>query len=209
MSVRSHGMTRKRALGLVAAMTLAAGCGGDKGATEPLPDDITPSTSRPTSSTTTALITTTTEPVPFDVEVRRAAVELLQVRNEVFQSTDPERVDDYLTPLCTCYSNETEVLENQAEAGHRWSGPALEPLGVRLLDGDQVIPRLVVIVRQHPIEVVDSQGNVLSTFPALERAALFIGLQLNASGNWRIGLFQNNPDFDPSLAEEIVAEGLQ
>jgi hypothetical protein len=190
-------------------MTLAAGCGGDKGATEPLPDDITPSTSRPTSSTTsTTAPTTTTEAVPFDVEVRRAVIELLEVRNDVFQGTDPARIDDYLTPLCTCYSNETAALEGNLADGHRWSGPALEPLGVRLLDDDPVVPRLVAIVRQHPIDVVDSRGTVIDTFPAFERAALAISVQRNDDGDWRIGLFVNNPDFDSSLAEEIVAEGL-
>lgn len=202
-------MIRRRTCGATVALMLFAGCGAGEDVSEPDPDGTTTSTRAPTSSTTSATSPmTTTEPVSFDVEVRRAAIELLEVRNAVFRSADPERVDEYLSSLCTCYSDEVAALEALSAAGHRWSEAAIEPLGVRLITDDSVAPRLVAIVRQHPIEVVDGNGTVINSSSAIERAALAVSLQRNDSGEWRLGLFANNPNFDPLLGEEIIAEGL-
>lgn len=209
MSVRSHGMLGKRTCVLAIALLLVAGCGGDEGATEPPPNDITTSTSSPTSSTTsTTAPTTTTETVPFDDEVRRAAVELLEVRNDVFQNPDPERIDEYLTPLCTCYSAELAALENFVANGERWDGPAVEPLGVRLLDVDPTSPRTVVIVRQRSINIVDTSGATVREVPGFERVAFSVGLARDESGAWRINSLVDAPEFSPTLADEIVSEGL-
>ncbi len=187
-------------------MLLIVGCGnGDEDAIEP-PDATTITTS--TTTTTTEPAPTTTEPVPFDIEVRRAAVELIEARNDAFRAADPEQVDEYLLSLCTCYSDEVAALEGLAQAGHSWNGPAIEPLGVRLITEDPIAPRLVVIVRQHAIEVVDGNGTIINSSPAIERAAIAVNVQRNDSGEWRFGLFVNNPDFDPVLGQEIVEEGL-
>lgn len=202
-------MIGKRVAGLAVTLLLLAGCGGDEGATEPLPDNTTPTTNAPTTSTpTTAAPTTTTEAVPFDVEVRRAAIELLEVRNEVFQNPDPERADEFLASFCTCYSATVTTLEDFVANGERWDGPAVEPLGVRLLDADPNSPRTVVIFRQRSINIVDTSGVAVRQVPGFERVAFSVGLVRDESGAWRINSLVDASEFSPTLAEEIVSEGL-
>lgn len=139
----------------------------------------TASTEQPT---TTAAPTSTT--LDFETEVKLAALELLEVRNEILMHPDPERVGEYLSELCTCFEREIGVLRDFAATGQRWAGPVVEPLAIRMDRDDRGHPSFTVIARQPPGEILSPSG--AQPIPEVELAPYFVSLVAEPGAGWRI-----------------------
>ena len=86
--------------------------------------------------------------VDFETEVKLAALELLEIRNDVFQYPDVDRVAEYIGEFCTCLERERQIV-----AGVRRQGPPLDrPGGRAARNPDRAIrrrgPSFTLIARQ-------------------------------------------------------------
>lgn len=198
------GMRRTlRSLLVTAALLAACGGGGDSGTSN--------TTAVPRSTTTTGAddsTTTTTEAVTPEEEARRAAVNLLEIRNDVFQAPDLSRIAEYATASSNLAENDASQLGMAIDDAAHWDGPPLELLGVRVTDFEDVLaPRLVVIAEGPARSVVRSDGSVVASFEPRAPFAISLAL-LTDGGRTRVSDFLVLNDFDPALLDDIVRAGL-
>ena len=118
-----------------------AGCDGDG-------DEGAAATTTTASERTTSTSAATTTTVPFDVEVKRAAIELLEIRNDVFMHPDVSRVAEYISDTCVCLERERGIVESFVAAGLRWTAPAIEVRGITLTDPLTDNPVLTLVARR-------------------------------------------------------------
>ncbi|MGH9187397.1 MAG: hypothetical protein ACRD0U_16540, partial [Acidimicrobiales bacterium] len=96
------------AIGFVAVLSA---CGGDD-------DDASTTTTESSTTATDSSTTSTTEPTTTTTVltqeeiVRREAVRLIDLRNEVYEHPDPKRVTEYVITLCECYPVEFQAVTN-------------------------------------------------------------------------------------------------
>jgi hypothetical protein len=190
-----------RCLLLVTGVLVAAGgaCRDDEGGAVPV---TTVSTVADATTTTEAATTTT---VDFETEVKLAALALIEVRNEVLMAPDVARVGEYISEFCTCLERERQIIADLAAAGRRWTGPAIEPLGITVTVNDEFGTVVTIAATQPAGQIVGPEGSV--TVPEESFAPYRIDLLETESGVWRIngleGISLGQEAFDA-----IVAEGL-
>jgi hypothetical protein len=192
----------RRSLGLLLAVAVVAACGSggddDERSTETTVEVST------TTSTATTLATTTT--ITFELEVRRAAVELLEIRNDVLMNPDVSRVSEYISDTCVCLEQERGFVADLVTATQRWGQTPLEPLGVLVTASDNVEPGLTIVARQPGGEIEDSAGIRVAPVPEVELAPIAVTL-VRAGGEWRFNLFQPI-ELPRESAERVAAGGL-
>ena len=193
----------RRSLGLLLAGAVLASACTDDGAGQA---GDTTTTVEATTTTESEPATTTTAAVPFDIEVRRAAIELLEIRNDVFMHPDPTRVGEYISSFCTCLERERGIVERLQNQGHRWQQPAVEPLGVRLVDPDATEPVLVLVGAQPSGGIADSSGTRVESIGAVDLTPYSLTL-VRESNSWLINSLEGLT-LDRPVADAIVGEGL-
>ncbi|MEW6474318.1 MAG: hypothetical protein AB1679_18860 [Actinomycetota bacterium] len=190
----------------IALLASLTGCsrGADKKQDLSQANGVTTSSS---TITTVAASPTTTQP-PMESRVERVLANLLQRRNEVFAAPDPARVDEYLTPHCSCYADERNSLTTLRDKGWHWATPMFEVLGVRVADRRQPdLVTLTAVVSRPPERVVDQAGNLATPQgPGLEPTG-YSFLLSRETGTWKIadtfGL-----RLAPETIRQIIAEGV-
>lgn len=183
---------------------VGASC-GDGGADD---DEATSTTDRSTTTSTVAPTTTTstTEPVPFDVEVRRAAIELLEVRNDVFMHPDVTRVSEYLTSTCTCLDRERRIVEGFVRDGVHWAAPPLTFEAIQVLNPDEVEPTLTLIATQASNAIVDVGGAVVDVVPSVDRLPYRVSV-LRVEDRWRLNALEPIT-LNEDVIDQVLAGGL-
>lgn len=184
----------------MAALGWAAGCGGDD---EAVPLPTTPAAEQATTTASTESTTTTAD---FETEVKLAALALLELRNEVFMDPDPARVSEYIADTCVCLERERQIVADLAATGRRWTGPAIEPLGITITVNDDVGLVLTVAARQPAGEIIDDAGRS-TPVPAVDFAPYRVSLQMDTSTEWRInnveGISLGQRAFDAIVLEGV------
>jgi hypothetical protein len=198
----------RRLLGalLVSWVALVGASCGDGGADD---DEATSTTDRSTTTSTAPPTTTTstTEPVPFDVEVRRAAIELLEVRNDVFMHPDVTRVSEYIADTCTCLERERAIVDGLVRSGRRWVGANLVPIGITLDLPSESSPTLTLVARQPQTSIVNARDEVEEEVPDSGASGFRVSLTRSADGAWRLNLL--DADFlNDETVERVSAVGL-
>src|SRR5687768_3447220 len=100
------------------AVAVGLGCSDGDDASAPTTSASASDTSGATSTTEVEETTTT---APFEIEVKRAAIELLEIRNDVFQHPDVTRVSEYIAETCVCLERERGFIERFEAEGLRWT----------------------------------------------------------------------------------------
>ena len=183
-------------MSLIAAATVAA-CSGDSD-----PKDVAVATTSTVADTTTS----TTEVVPFDTEVRQAAIDLLEIRNEVLMEPDVSRVSEYISETCVCLERERGGVERFVREGLHWTAPAVTVRGIRVVPGDDDLssPTLTVVAVQPDAAIVRADGSTLELVPFSDESAYAVVLSRNDHGDWRINGLEGI-----SLNESTIAEVLE
>ena len=167
-------------------------------------EDAVPLTTMPSVTATTRASTTSTT-VDFETEVKLAALELLEIRNEVLQNPDVGRVSEYIAETCVCLERERQIIVDFVAQGRRWTGPAIVPLGVRLSNDDAAGPAVTIAAHQPAAEIV-GPGDA-ETVRQVDEAPYLVTLVRDARGAWLIngltGITLESATFDA-----IVGEGL-
>jgi hypothetical protein len=190
---------RLLAVGVAVLGTFATACTDDS-------EDAVPLTTTSAVATTTTRAPTTSTTLDFETEVKLAALELLEIRNEVFQNPDVSRVSEYISEFCTCLERELGIVQEFVQNGRRWTGPAVEPLGIRLDSDDARGPSLTLIARQPAGSIAGPAGTV--PVAEVELAPYVVSLVAEAPGAWRInGLEGITLERDAAL-QIIEHEGL-
>lgn len=139
--------------------------------------------------------------------MRRAALALLAVRNEVFQAPDVGRVAEYIAPTCTCLERERGFVERFVNEGLHWTAGPITPRGVVIDDPDPTEPALTLVAAQPAVEIVGTDGTSVEFVPAKEVAAYGLTLLRDERGAWRINGLEGI-DLNADVVAEIVAAGL-
>jgi hypothetical protein len=186
-------------MSLAAAASLAA-CTGDAE-----PKDLAVATTSTVADTTTSA----TEVVSLDTEVRQAAIDLLEIRNEVLMNPDVSRVSEYISETCVCLERERGGVERFVREGLRWTAPAVTVRGIRIAPGDtdQVEPTLTVVAVQPDAAIVRADGTVDEVVPYSDEAAYLVALLRDAGGAWRINGLEGISLNDETIAE-VLAVGV-
>jgi hypothetical protein len=179
--------------------TSAAAC--SDGGEDAVP--LTTTSSLATTATTRASTTSTT--LDFETEVKLAALELLEIRNEVFQNPDVWRVSEYIAETCVCLERERQIVADFVAQGRRWTGPAIVPLGIRWSNEDERGPTLTVAALQPAGQIV-GQGSS-ETVPAVDEAPYRVTLVRDSDGEWLINGLTGITLVSDAF-QSIVEEGL-
>lgn len=182
-------------MALVVGLVGAAGCSDD--AEEAVPFT---TTSGPDATTTSDATTTTLD---FETEVKRAAIELLELRNEVFMNPDPTRVEEYISETCVCLEAERGFIEQLATNGERWAQPPFEVLAIRLERADQSNPRFTVVARQPGGSIAGPESSTSVT--EVPVAPLTLSLVRDDGARWRINSLDEIP-LAADVAQRIIDE---
>jgi hypothetical protein len=194
----------RRVLGaLLVSLVALAACDDDGGADDAAETTTTASEEVTTTAPTTT--TSTTEPVPFDVEVRRAAIELLEIRNEVFMAPDVSRVDEYIADTCVCLERERGFIEGFVRDDVHWDGPVVEVRGIAVDNNDQDDPLLTLVARQPEARLVGSDGSTVRSVSQGEAVGYRVGLAQQPHGGWRINLLDGLELNDGTISEILEA----
>ena len=183
--------------------TLAGACGGGSGDGDGEEAGGTTTTAEAVSSTAT------TAPLAGPTRIEQVLAELLALRNQVFSSPDPSRVNEYALAECRCAEEDRKSLEGLAQRFEHWDSPQLELRGARVAErpnADMVV--LEAVVGRPPERVVNrsgaivgGQGQGLPNFPAR-----FV-LRRRISGKW--GLFEvGNIELPQAEIDAIAAAGV-
>lgn len=179
----------------VAVAGSVVGCSGDDDGAVPLTE--------PSSGSVTTVPETTSTTLDFETEVKLAALELLELRNEVFQNPDESRVSEYIADTCVCLEAERGFIRDLAAANARWTEPPFIPLGIRLEDRTRTNPAFTVVARQPAGSVVGPSTS--SPVREVSLAPLFMSLVRDSEGRWRINALDEIPIAD-EVARRIVQE---
>ena len=185
------------AVGVAILGTSAAACSDDG-------EDAVPLTTTTSSTTPTTRASTTSTTLDFETEVKLAALELLEIRNDVLQNPDVSRVSEYISEFCTCLERELGIVEEFVQSGRRWTGPAVEPLGLRVDRSDADNPTFTLIARQ-PAGAIVSASNE-EPVPEVPLAPYFLSLIRDETGGWRFNGLQGIPTMQASVARAIIEE---
>lgn len=180
------------------AVAVGLGCSDGDGSSAP-------TTAIETTTTTTVEATTTT--VPFEIEVKRAAIELLEIRNDVFQHPDVTRVSEYIADTCVCLERERGFIERFESEGLRWTDRPVVPVGLRVTSPLPEAPSLIIVAEQPEAEVVNASGAVVESFEPVSRAVYTLNL-VQVGTTYRLNGFETFPDLEQDAVDAIVAEGL-
>jgi hypothetical protein len=187
------------AVGVAVLGTSATAC-SDGGEEDAVP--LTTTTSVAATSSTRPSTTTTT--LDFETEVKLAALELLEIRNEVFQNPDVSRVSEYIAETCVCLERERQIVADFVAQGRRWTGPAIVPLGIRVTANDDAGVDLLLVATQ-PASTIEGAGD---SSPVAEVAlAPYLLSLVETGGRWRINDLQG-VTLQQDIAEAVVNEGL-
>jgi hypothetical protein len=195
-------------VGLAALVLAGAACGDDGGG-----GSATATTAGAGGRTTTTAgeattTTASTAPVTPEEEARRAAVNLLEVRNQVFQAPDLARVTDYATDTSNLAENDRSQLQMAIDQGAYWSGPPLTLLGARVTDFSVPdSPVLVLAVAATDVPIVDATGAAVASNGDGSRFAFSVTL-VRDGDTWRVSNAAKLNQFDEDLLAAIVTEGL-
>jgi len=194
----------RRSLGLLLAGAALASACTDDGAGQA---GDTTTTVEATTTTESEPATTTTAAVPFDIEVRRAAIELLEIRNDVFMHPDPTRVSDYIADSCLCLERERAFIERFVNEGLRWTIGPVDVRAVELTVARDDEPSLTLIVREPAADLVRADGTVAEHADELSGAAYSVTLLRDSSGEWRMnGL--TSIELNAETIAEVLSAGL-
>ena len=191
---------RLLAVGVALAGTSATACSDDGG------DDAVPLTTASTeATTTTARAPTTSTTVDFETEVKLAALELLEIRNQVFQNPDVARVSEYIADTCVCLERERQIVEGLVTDDVRWTSPAVVPLGIRIDDpGPQEVA--FTLVAQQPEGAIEGPLG-REEIPAVELAPYFLALTRQGD-EWRINGLEGVSMGEDAALDLIRSDGL-
>ena len=164
------------AVGVAVIGTSAAACSDDS-------DDAVPLTTTMSSATPTTRAPTTSTTLDFETEVKLAALELLEIRNDVLQNPDVSRVSEYIAETCVCLARERQIIEGLVADGVRWTGPAVVPLGIRLDDAGPPEAAFTLVAMQ-PEGTIEGPGG-REDIPAVEIAPYFLAVTRHGN-EWRI-----------------------
>ena len=191
---------------VITAMVLigAAACtgGDDDGASSS-----TSTTEAETSTTTTTEPSTTTSALSTDDQLRQTVVDLLETRNEILMNPDPARVEEWLSPECSCFQFEHDQVANLAAAGHHYGGKDFVLLGVRLTDPDPQFPLALVVISGDAVPIVDVAGTQVDEVPASGVAGIGVTLERDA-GKWVVSDLKLLTELDPAVRDAVMEEGL-
>lgn len=182
---------------LTAGGVVTAAC-SDDGDGEALP-----STTASSAATTTSAPTTNTT-LDFETEVKLAALELLELRNEVFMAPDVDRVSEYIADTCVCLERERQIVADLETQGRRWTTEVVVPLGIRLDRPDPNGPSFALIASQPPGTINGPAGDEM--IPEVPLAPYFVTLARSSDGKWRLNALEGFPSMDRSVAERIIEE---
>ena len=121
---------------VVLAVAIGSACGDDSDDPSAAVPGLTTTAAADPTTTSSSTTTTTTEPVPFEIEVKRAAVELLDIRNDVFQHPDVARVGEYIAETCVCLERERGYIERFVREGLHWTAAPIDVRGINLATPD-------------------------------------------------------------------------
>lgn len=196
----------RRLLGALLGLSAALAACDDRGAddeTTPTTAMVTTTTAEPDPTTTTS----TTEPVPFDIEVRRAAIELLEIRNDVFMHPDVSRVSEYIADTCTCLERERGFIERFVEEGLRWEAGPMRSVAIRVVSDDAREPVLTAVVSQPATHLLGPDDVPVEDVPAGQDLPYRVRLVRNDAGHWRVNIL-DAVDLDAAAIAEVLNEGL-
>ncbi|MGH9119148.1 MAG: hypothetical protein ACRD0A_15095 [Acidimicrobiales bacterium] len=186
---------------VVAALVIGGGDDESTGATA-----TRESTTTSESTTTTTQPTTTTSPLSPEDEIRQAAAELFELRDEVLQNPDVDRISEYAEDQSPLYPMDVDGIGRLVAANSRWASDPSQVLGVRLEVDDPRSPSLTIVIDFFEADVVSGDGQVLEHVPA-GRVAYSISL-LGSAGSWKINDFFLLDQILPSAVEEIISLGV-
>jgi hypothetical protein len=186
------------AVGVAVLGTLATACSDDS-------EDAVPLTTTSALATTTTRAPTTSTTLDFETEVKLAALELLEIRNEVFQNPDVSRVSEYIAATCVCLERERQIVADFVAQGRRWTGPAIVPLGITLTVADEFGTVLTVAATQPAGAILGPNGE--EPVPEETFAPYRLSLTEDAAGDWRINALSGISLSDEAF-EQIRREGL-
>ncbi|MGH9117033.1 MAG: hypothetical protein ACRD0A_03885, partial [Acidimicrobiales bacterium] len=139
-------------------------------------------------------------------EIRRAAAELFELRDEVLQNPDPNRIAEYAEDQSPLYAIDVDAINRLVAADARHATDAAQVLGVRLDTFDPQNPSLTVVLEYHETDVINAAGQVLQRLPA-GRVAYSISL-IGSAGSWMINRFLVLDQLLPSAMDDIIAMGV-
>ncbi|MGH9185391.1 MAG: hypothetical protein ACRD0U_06210 [Acidimicrobiales bacterium] len=190
-------------------LVVAAACGGGDDDGGGASDTSSTTSTRP-PKTTTAESTTTTTVLTQEEIVRREAVRLIGVRNDVRMHPDPNRVTEYVITLCECYQQELQGVTGLVNDGRHWAGPALEVVGAitREVEGNSAVVEL--ILRQPDTDQVDANGNVVIEGTLIERIPVRLNVTRTTPGGdqWIITSWAFRDDWPEETVNEIIEAGV-
>ncbi|MGH9184498.1 MAG: hypothetical protein ACRD0U_01570 [Acidimicrobiales bacterium] len=193
------------AIGFAAVL---AACGDDG-------DDASTTTTESSTTTTDSTTTSTTEPTTTTVLtqeeiVRREAVRLIELRNDVYEHPDPNRVTEYVITLCECYPVESQGVTNMVNEGVHFAGPAFEVMGARTVSVEGTGADVDLVLRQPDTPQVDAAGNVVIEGSFMDRIPVHLSLTRTAPGSdtWIITGWFFRDDYSEETIDEIIEAGV-
>ncbi|MGH9243831.1 MAG: hypothetical protein ACRD29_05850 [Acidimicrobiales bacterium] len=161
-------------------------------------------TTNPT--TTTSTTSTTVAPLSPEDEIRRAAADLFELRDEVLQNPDPNRILEYCEDQSPLYAMDVDTINRLIAQNARWGGDPGQVLGVRLESFDPRSPQLAIVSESAPVDIIDANGHVVQHLSG-GRSAYSISL-LGSAGNWKINRFLVLDQIEPDAVEQIIMLGV-
>jgi hypothetical protein len=186
------------AVGVAVLGTFATACTDDS-------EDAVPLTTTSALATTTTRAPTTSTTLDFETEVKLAALELLEIRNEVLQNPDVNRVSEYIADTCICLERERQIVEGLVADGVRWTAPPVVPLGIRIDDRGPTEVAFTLVARQ-PQATIEG-ADAIEEVPAVDIAPYFVALVQQDSG-WRINGLEGVSMGEDAALELVRSEGL-
>ena len=191
---------------VITAMVLigAVACtgGDDDGASSS-----TSTTEAETSTTTTTEPSTTTSALSTDDQLRQTVVDLLETRNEILMNPDPARVEEWLSPECSCFQFEHDQVANLAAAGHHYGGKDFILMGVRVSDRDPQAPIFTVALRTDAFPVLDASGTEVDQVAPLDPRGISV-IIARREGLWMVIDLTFLAQLEPEVLNAVIAEGL-
>ena len=112
---------------------------------------------------------------------------MIEYGNYLYQHPDPEKVDEYILPNCTCFQDTVDKLSGLQERSWHVDGDDVSIVSVALLDrSDPNVAILDVVLKSNNRPIVDSHGGVKEAGIVGPPRHITYVLRLQNNGEWRI-----------------------